>query len=60
MAQLFTAKLLGMVFVGVLSGANEVVFDVTKIQYFFFVLICKHIKTCCVRAGIDTQVNSWL
>ena len=60
MAQLFTAKLLRMVFVGVLSGANEVGFYGTKSQYFFFVLICKHIQTHCVRAGIDTQVNSWL
>ena len=49
-----------MVFVGVPSGANEVGFYGTKSQYFFFVLICIHIQTHCVRAGIDTQVNSWL
>ena len=49
-----------MVFVGVPSGANEVGFYGTKSQYFFFVLICMHIQTHCVRAGIDTQVNSWL
>ena len=61
-AQLFTAKSLRscMVFVGVPSGANEVGLYGTKSQYFFFVLICIHMQTHCVRAGIDTQVNSWL
>ena len=59
-AQLFTAKLLRscMVFVGVPSGVNEVGFYGLKSQYFFFVLICIHIQTHCMRAGIDTQLNS--
>ena len=57
--KLFTAKLLRscMVLERVRSGAKEVGFCGTKGQYCFFVLICIHIQTHCVRAGIDIQVK---
>ena len=50
-------KLLGSCF---LSVCGEAVVYLTKGQYFFFVFICIYRQTHCVRAGIDTQVNSYL